>query len=61
MEKGGTYTIETKQIQTLESGLHCGQDDMDLEFKCKILQNMYMLVKDMIKHKPLVYNKAEVA
>ena len=34
---------------------------MDLEFKSKILQNMDMLVKDMIKNKPLVYNEAEVA
>ena len=34
---------------------------MDLEFKSKILQNMDMLVKEMIKNKPLVYNKVEVA
>ena len=34
---------------------------MDLDFKSKILQNMDMLVKDMIKHKPLVYNEVEVA
>ena len=34
---------------------------MDLEFKSKILQNLDMLVKDMIKHKPLVYNEAEAA
>ena len=59
MEKRGPHTIATKQNQTLESGLHCGQDDMYLEFKSKILQNMDMLVKDMIKHKPLVYNEAE--